>query len=441
MKFIFPSRIKKIFFAVFLGKGLMAGRQLLLVPVFLSAWGVDYYGKWLVLSALPTFLSMSNLGVGTSANIAIAIEASAQRKDNAERIFLTSQWMILAVAFLTILFLLIFMQLTGWGDEENQLEHARLILIFLLVGVFVQMLASPIFGWWTSIGKPEISYRMLNTLSIASIAISIFIPSVGGSALDLSIGMLICNIVWLAYVNVRTYRALEWSLKVYSRQLFDFSLSKKLLQTGLGHQLTPLWQGVFFQGSIIMAGSMLGPSGAALWGTLRIVIRSGNQVLELVSQTLWTEFQALYARKDVAALRRMHRLGLLISLALSSLVALFLATCGPFLFDFWTGGKFVVDNTSWFALICSLIPFSLWWLSSEMLRAVNRPWLINAWALAFSLVFLILIQLLKVKGIAAFSISSLIFDLLMMAVIIPTVHKFLRELERNEDGKSLGEKQ
>lgn len=39
--------------------------QLTSVPIFLHFWGVDLYGKWLIVSSIPAYLSMSDIGFGS----------------------------------------------------------------------------------------------------------------------------------------------------------------------------------------------------------------------------------------------------------------------------------------------------------------------------------------------------------------------------------------
>jgi hypothetical protein len=41
--------------------------QLVGAPILLHAWGAQLYGEWLVLSAIPAYLSMSDLGFSQSA--------------------------------------------------------------------------------------------------------------------------------------------------------------------------------------------------------------------------------------------------------------------------------------------------------------------------------------------------------------------------------------
>src|SRR5690606_26689776 len=38
------------------------GTQLLSVPVLISAWGVEQYGVWLLISAIPAYLALADLG-------------------------------------------------------------------------------------------------------------------------------------------------------------------------------------------------------------------------------------------------------------------------------------------------------------------------------------------------------------------------------------------
>ena len=63
--------------------------SLLLVPFFISNWGVAYYGEWLTLTVIPTVLSLSNLGIGTAASNRFVLNYGAETKKKAEDIFKT----------------------------------------------------------------------------------------------------------------------------------------------------------------------------------------------------------------------------------------------------------------------------------------------------------------------------------------------------------------
>jgi len=63
---IFPgsirSRLVKGFGANVIGQGLNVASKILLVPLFLQAWGTNVYGEWLVLSSFVAYLSLTDLG-------------------------------------------------------------------------------------------------------------------------------------------------------------------------------------------------------------------------------------------------------------------------------------------------------------------------------------------------------------------------------------------
>lgn len=63
-------------------KLVIAGIQLLLVPVLALHWGIEIYGTWVLLSTIPSFLSASDLGFATAAGTRMTMLAS--RGENEE---------------------------------------------------------------------------------------------------------------------------------------------------------------------------------------------------------------------------------------------------------------------------------------------------------------------------------------------------------------------
>src|SRR5262249_10081754 len=78
--------------------------QLVAVPLFLYAWSKEHYGEWLLLSALPTYLSLAEAGfVSVSANKA-AMLASAGKPEEVRRVLQTAWGFLLIMSgFLALL--------------------------------------------------------------------------------------------------------------------------------------------------------------------------------------------------------------------------------------------------------------------------------------------------------------------------------------------------
>ena len=48
--------------ANFLGQIINMASRVLLVPLFLTAWGVEVYGEWLILTSIGAYLFLTDLG-------------------------------------------------------------------------------------------------------------------------------------------------------------------------------------------------------------------------------------------------------------------------------------------------------------------------------------------------------------------------------------------
>ncbi|MCE2835332.1 MAG: hypothetical protein LW694_13255, partial [Chitinophagaceae bacterium] len=53
------------------------GVRLLQVPLLLTAFGQEDYGRWLVISIIPAWLTLLNMGAGTVAGNAMVMEVAS----------------------------------------------------------------------------------------------------------------------------------------------------------------------------------------------------------------------------------------------------------------------------------------------------------------------------------------------------------------------------
>jgi hypothetical protein len=142
---VFPHRVRRMFTAVFVGRGLIAVRQVMIIPLMLHAWGADYYGAWLILSSIPTFMAMSNLGVGTSARCR-TLEVAAGHISAARSTIKLGTMIVAAVGVLAVI--VGYLGVNFFSQLQSPLhivKHASGVMAVLLATTFVQMLAD----WWT----------------------------------------------------------------------------------------------------------------------------------------------------------------------------------------------------------------------------------------------------------------------------------------------------
>jgi len=76
------------------------------IPFFWHYWGQELYGEWIIVSAIPTYLTMSDLSFGTTAGSQMTILAAQGKRLEALRV-LQSAWILVTLASIAILVLIL----------------------------------------------------------------------------------------------------------------------------------------------------------------------------------------------------------------------------------------------------------------------------------------------------------------------------------------------
>ena len=83
--------LKKIIFKNFISEtgrqGVTAIEHLLLVPLFLSFWEINTYAEWIIISVIPTYLLLGNLGITTYGGNLICIAYNQNKRNEVNFIF------------------------------------------------------------------------------------------------------------------------------------------------------------------------------------------------------------------------------------------------------------------------------------------------------------------------------------------------------------------
>src|SRR5947208_3278487 len=72
--------------------------RLVQVPLLLSVLGVEDFGRWLVLSSLPSLLALANLGFGTVAANEMSMAIAADDINKARRSLSTTLALVIGIA-------------------------------------------------------------------------------------------------------------------------------------------------------------------------------------------------------------------------------------------------------------------------------------------------------------------------------------------------------
>jgi len=75
--------------------------QAVSLPIFLHSWGKELYGEWLILSAIPAYLSLSDIGFSTAATNEMTMKVAQGDRAIALEVFQSIWLLISGISFIT----------------------------------------------------------------------------------------------------------------------------------------------------------------------------------------------------------------------------------------------------------------------------------------------------------------------------------------------------
>ncbi len=395
--------------------------RLLMVPLFLHFLGVEGYGNWIVLSSLLSWLSIANVGLGSvgtnEMSMAMArgdtVQAQTAFSSAISLLWCVSRWSFPVILVVSLCFP--WRALINVG-EERSFELAIAVLL-LSVTVFLSFFAGIYSSRIVAAGKAHISIQLSGLrawLDLLASTIALYISQ----RFDLLAFALTCS--GLAHVMLIDYVGKCYADHLrYSESLVDRQMSTRLLKLGLAFQAFPLGNALVFQGSILIVQVMLGATEVAVFSTARTLVRTANQSLEFVNQAVWPEMARLIAVSDLRRAALLHRISVIVSISIASIVLLAIGLFGERVFLIWTDGKLSVPTS---LLLLSMVPIplnALWYTSSVVHAASNQhSELASRYLAATAYAFVCCIPLTYFFGLPGTAFATVIVDLLLIGFVI-----------------------
>jgi O-antigen/teichoic acid export membrane protein len=403
------------------GNILTVGIQLLSVPIFLKFWGTQVYGEWLVLSAIPSYLAMSDLGFGSVAATQMTIQVAQHDREGALRTF-QSAW-----TFITLISLLLALVtwLTVWTlpfarwFKLATLSHhqASLIIMLWVIYILVVLQSGLIAAGFRCSGAYAVGVLYGNFIRAVEVAALLFVVALGASPLVAVSTNLLARIVMTAFFATRMKKQVPWlSFGIHhaSRQRI-----KELAGPAFAFMAIPLGLALSLQGMVAAVGVLLGPVAVVAFSVTRTLSRVAFQMMGIVNNAIWPEMSAAYGARNIELARRLHRAACqtLVWLMLPSLIVL--AISGHWIIRVWTHSHVPFEAGLFHVLLVVVLVNSLWYTSAVVLIGSNthqRMALLFLGTTAGS--FLLAWAFLPRLGLVAVPCALLVSDLIMTPYVI-----------------------
>jgi O-antigen/teichoic acid export membrane protein len=374
-----------------MAQGITVLAQLLLTPLFFRQWGAGTYGEWLLVSSIPAYLAMADMGIGTAAGNDMAMQAGAGRWQSARATYLAalkvSGLAALGVACVGTLVGLALAHGLGLQVQHMAQADAGWLALLLSLNVGLGFGGNVVSAGYRAAGANARGIMWGNAARLLDVMSTAALLLLGHPPLHVCVASVLIKAVLLV-AQAQALRPLAPEL-CHGPAQAEVGLVKRLLRPSLAFMVLPLGNALALQGPLLVLGHLAGPELVAVFSAMRTLARIPVQLANALNASLWPEISRAWGEKALPKLRQLHRKAWAITAAFG-----FAALAGQWLLGGWA---------------------SQLWLGAGHHNALVLNLGVNALALAASVPAY---QHLGMPGLLAFQVLP---EALMVAWVLPAV--------------------
>lgn len=401
-------------------QGINAVIQVLGIPILLKYWGVNYYGEWLILFTIPSYIAMSDMGLGTSTTSELSMLVERGKDEEAMNILRNTFWFILTVGLIPFLLLLLSVMVLPWYDWLNFTEISPreftasffLLILYIYLALFLTL---PL-GYYR-VQKIYHRERYISALFRVIEFLLIVLAIVAGfKAIMVAFIYLFIRLLQFVFVIY------DLSIKFESFRLLPFKMEfksiKHLLKPGLSTMTIYMGQNLIVQGLVTIIGIGLGSAYVVLFTVTRTLVNMVKQVVGVINLSITSEFSYAFGAKDYALLRKLFNGANKWNAVMAISLLLMLYIFGQDILQLWTKGKVVLVEPFFLFILLGTFINTIWNIRLVLLVSTNQ---LGYTGIAFLIGAVILvcsnILLIKQFGINGVAASIIFFEVAMLVVM------------------------
>lgn len=396
--------------------------QLVQVPVFLHFWPTALYGDWLVVNAIPSYLSFSNIGFGSVAGNEMTMLMGRKDQEGALRVFQSCWWLIVllcAVVMLLFAGLLYALPVAHWLNLNQMTEtDAKWVIFFLGVAVLFGQLEQLLQSAYTCVGRYPYGSFLKSVLTLVSFVVMLVPVAMGYGVRGTALAFSIANAAGTVVLCFTVRHDIPWIR--YGWEHARVAEIRRLTGPAIAFMGFPIGNALNLQGTLLAVGHVLGSVDVVIFGTARTVSRVALQMVQMVNSTFWPELSSSFGAGNIPLVRALHRRACQVALAIAVVLLTAMMTVGPWFLTHWTQHKVPPSPRLLFLLLLSVFFYSLWSTSSTLLAAINQHRKLSAYYLvATSITIVATVVLAKRYGLLGAAGSLVLSELIMNIYVLP----------------------
>lgn len=326
-----------------LSRVVLAVYTVVLVPILIRAWGVDGYGQWIALTALMSYMGLSNFGLVTTSANEMVIACGAGDTDRAR---LTFQMSINLALVVVLPLILCFVALFSLSSVSRALQltqvdsrDARLIILCCGAGLWLQTVRGLMVAALYATGSYGLAYYIQGIMkSCELVAIAVAVSFFSGTQVAAAAIIAAMALVELLVIGACARAAAPWARM--NLGVFDRAWLSRQARPTIGFMVSNLATGgLMMQAPRVILSNMLGGEAVAVYAIYGTAMRFVDQLLLTVVLPLEVEIAHCAGAGNLKRIDRLIVIGTHISWTFFLIVSAGLLLFGPLVFLIWTTGR------------------------------------------------------------------------------------------------------
>lgn len=418
------SRVIKGLGATAFGQVVAALSTFLLVPFFLSAWGSSFYGRWLTLVAICSYIMLIDFGgQNYIANILTDAYARGKVDEFRERL---SQGVSLyvGIAIIASVLLILFLSLPQArlpGETRSLSTPERQILLLLGLTNIISVPGGVYATVYRATGRLARGNFIGNVLRLIIFITLLILLVLKATPLIYAIGAFVLGLFLTVFVILDLWVHIPISRNV-KINLSGAVKAFPYLGISIFFWLISLAAMINYQGVILVIGAALPAAAVALFSTHRTATGLVNYVSALLQSPLLPEFTLLYSQDRMRELIHLSILSVKVMVLLTGIFAILLWIFLPIIYPVWTNNQLPLQMSLFAIMLFQGVLAAGWMTTGWPILASNQHKFL-AYAALGNAVLTILLSLFAVQkyGVIGVAMATLIGDIVFGLFLFPIV--------------------
>jgi len=367
------GRVRTALAANSFGLGVRIVTQILQVPLFLSAWSSAKYGEWVLLSTLPVYLALSDLGMSNAGANILCKEIARSDHPQARRVF-WAIWLFISSlsVFLCVISGAICVSLgaTKLGFEIIHGREFQFAILGFCTYVLFRMQFGALGTAYTGFGRYGEFGFIDNTAQLAEFAAMALAIVLTKDAGWVATAPSLIRLSALIFAWQRLRQGEAWIFV----PMFNgtFAEIRRMAVPAIMFLVFPLGNAISIQGFTALVSQAFGPVAVVSFTTTRTFVRLIEQLIGVGYRLVQPEIAIASGTGNFERMQKLHRISVKLCMLVSFVAGIVLVTVGTKFYSAWTLGKFQPNYGLIFLFLIGTIIRSIWYTSAMVVAGLNK---------------------------------------------------------------------